>query len=147
VIDDDILDFVELIEARQDHEPHDPACAQALRLFAADAVEPVYEELPEVGRSTLAVAGRYWSGQASLEELTAARVEAWEYHDQRLRDRAKREVALVRLVICALFPGWEPGHLYDTIDVTLDYARDVGVTEEHLLRCLRRRFGDLVKQQ
>ena len=117
--------------------------AKVLALVAIDAATLVADELPAAAEAALAQARLFWSGGLSRDELTEARVAAWESIEGRSCDFAQRQVNLVRLVICSLYPTVERGEEDLALEATIDFSRSVGISDEALERSLERHMANV----
>jgi len=127
-------------------EAQDPGQqARVLSLLAIDAATLVADELPPVAQFALERAKEYWNGALSVHELTEVRVKAWDSLDDAC-DFASREVNIVRLVICSLYPTVERGQEDLACEAAIGFARAVGTPEEMIRRSLQRHIDSTLSE-
>ncbi len=93
--------------------------------------ELICSDLPQLGRSALALARRYWTSDDGVPRvLLEARVQCWEYLDVKNGDSttiADREDHAMRALICCLYgETQEPGDCFDSVSFFFEMLNGLG---------------------
>ncbi len=132
----DSLDMLECTE-------HEPDFDNRWRGFLRDCTALLLAGLPPEAARWAAVADEFEAGRLTAEELTAARILAWQFHDARRDVCTPTELSGLRAVMCRLWPSndgrWREGAWH-----FLHMLSDAGLPEDRWWPLLRTRFVSVI---
>lgn len=112
--------------------------------FMMACCQLISNKLPEIAHHWLHVAQDYRKGLVSINDLVAARVEAWRFLEPNSNNFSLPEVNAIRAVICLMFPESEQDDWFATLDVFLDFTNAVEEHEAEQSAILRELFKDVL---
>jgi len=124
---------------------HEPDFNNQWRGFLRDCSLLLLPSLPREATEWAAVADDFEAGRLSADELTAARVRAWQFHDSRNASPAS-ELSGLRVVMYRLWPP-DLDRWHDSAWHFLRYLKRAGVNEKQWWPLLQRRFSDILGGQ
>lgn len=107
--------------------------------FMIEALSRVTSQLPPVARNAAALANRFSTGVALLEEMTSERVRLWEAISGR-DGSDDPEVLRIRTALCVLYPP-NPEETFDTVDHFLSFWQLGGLGNRELEAALDNNYG------
>jgi hypothetical protein len=106
--------------------------------FMIEALTRVTGQLPPVARNAAALANRFSTGVASLEEMTSERVRLWEAISGR-EGSDDPEVPRIRAALCVLYPP-NSEETFDIVDHFLSFWQLGGLENQKLEAALENNY-------
>jgi hypothetical protein len=122
---------------------HEPDFESRWREFVRDCSVLLLPALPLKAEEWVVVADEFEAGRLSADELTAARVRAWQFHDIRRDTAPPSELSGIRAVMYRLWPPDE-GYWHESAWHFLHFLVDTGLPEGRWWPLLRARFGGIL---
>ena len=120
-----------------------PGFGRCWRAFMRDCAEPLLSMLPTEATSWFVAADEYEQGRMSAQELTAVRVQAWQFHDAHRDGRDRVESVGLRIVMYRLWAESDVEAWRESAWHFVRFCREAGMDAGRLLALLRARFEGL----
>lgn len=132
-------DLLDMLEGRV----RQPDFNSRWRAFLRDCTLLLRSGLPPEASAWATAADEFEAGRMDVDDLTAARVQAWQFHDARRDAGSLSELSALRVAMYRLWPPDEPDCWEESAWQFLDFCREAGLRDEQLRPLLRNRFADI----
>jgi hypothetical protein len=135
----DPWDALDLLEAHV----RDQAFESRWRSFIRECSLLLLPGLPPEAREWVDAADEHDEGRLSAAELTAVRVRAWQFHDDRRSTSPLTESSGLRAVMYRLWPEIDVVYWYESAKCFLDFCGEAGLSSERWWPLLREQFAEI----
>lgn len=118
--------------------------AEQWRAVLRECATVLIPRLPSEARVWMAVADAYDQGHAREEDLLAARVDAWRFHDGRRTTSSPEELSALRAVMYRLWPKEIESDWYDSAWHFLAFCKEAGLKPEECFLLLKKHFTGIL---
>jgi hypothetical protein len=121
-----------------------PSFSERWRAVLRECATLLVPRLPPEATGWMAIADAHEQGRLSDQDLLAARVEAWLFHDGRRTTGSPEELSGLRAVMYLLWPKEDTSDWHESAWHFFEFCEEAGLTPEVSLLLLEKHFADVV---